>query len=208
MNIVSPDLEQYLHRITPTHHEILKEMETLAQILDFPIIGPLVGHSIYILTRLQNPKRIMELGSGYGYSAFWFALASGPDTKIICTENSQENIDRAQDFLGRAGLWNKVEYHRGDALETLQKVEGEFDILFMDMNKHQYPDGFRLGFPRLRKGGLMITDNVLWSGKVLDQDPDANTHAIVQYNEMIYNTPNAFSMIMPIRDGVAVTLKE
>ena len=208
MNIVSPDLEQYLHRITPTHHEILKEMETLAQILNFPIIGPLVGHSIYILTRLQNPKRIMELGSGYGYSAFWFALASGDDTKIICTENSHENIDRAQDFLGRAGLWNKVEYRRGDALETLQKVDGEFDIVFMDMNKHQYPDGFRMAFPRIRKGGLMITDNVLWSGKVLDQDPDADTRAIVQYNEMIYNTPNAFSMIMPTRDGVAVTLKE
>ena len=208
MDIIHPELEQYLHRITPSHHEVLKEMETLAQILDFPIIGPLVGRSIYILTRLQQPKRILELGSGYGYSAFWFALASGPDTKIICTEKSQENIDRARDFLERAGLWTKVEYHRGDALETLQKLDGEFDILFMDIDKHQYPDGFRMGFPRLRKGGLMITDNVLWSGKVLDQDPDVSTHGIVQYNEMIFNTPSAFSTILPVRDGIAVTFKE
>ena len=208
MDIVHPDLEQYLHRITPSHHEILKEMETLAGILNFPIIGPLVGRSIYVLTRLQNPKRILELGSGYGYSAFWFALASGQDTKIHCTEKSQENIDRARDFLERAGLWHKVEYHRGDALETLQKLDGEFDILFMDIDKHQYPDGFRLGFPRLRKGGLMITDNVLWGGKVLDHEPEASTQGVVQYNEMIFNTPSAFSFIMPIRDGVAVTLKE
>jgi predicted O-methyltransferase YrrM len=208
MNIVHPELEDYIHRISPTYHQVLKEMETLAEILGFPIVGPLVGRAIYVLTRLQNPKRIMELGSGYGYSALWFALASGPDTKIVCTENSQENIDRARDFLERAGLWSKVEYHRGDALETLQKLDGEFDMLFMDIDKHQYPDGFRFGFPRLRKGGVMITDNVLWSGRVLQQDPDVSTQGIVQFNEMIFNTPSAFSMILPIRDGVAVTLKE
>ena len=208
MDILNPPIEEYLHRISPTHHEILKEMETLAQILDFPIVGPLVGRSLYILTRLLNAQRIMELGSGYGYSAFWFALATGPDAKIICTENSAENIERAEDFLGRAGLWNKIEYHRGDALDTLEKQTGEFDILFMDIDKHQYPEGFRKGFPRLRKGGLFITDNVLWSGKILDAKPDVSTHAIVQYNEMIFNSPGAFSTILPIRDGVAVTLKE
>src|SRR4029079_1161931 len=133
---------------SPAYHSILEEMETLGTILNFPIVGPLVGRSLYILTRLSNPIRILELGSGYGYSAFWFALASGPETKIICTENSQENIDRAQDFLGRAGLWDKIEYHRGDALQTLRKENGEFDILFMDIDKQQYPDGFRNGFPK------------------------------------------------------------
>jgi len=208
VDILNPQLDEYLHKISPTHHEILKEMETLAHILEFPIVGPLVGRSLYILTRLLNAQRIMELGSGYGYSAFWFALASGPDAKITCTENSQENIERAEEFLGRAVLWHKVEYNRGDALETLERQNGQFDILFMDIDKHQYPEGFRKGFPRLRRGGLFITDNVLWSGKVLDPEPDVSTQGIVQYNEMIFNTPGAFSMILPIRDGVAVTLKE
>ena len=208
MDILNPRIEEYLQRISPAYHSILEEMETLATILNFPIVGPLVGRSLYILTRLSNPRRILELGSGYGYSAFWFALATGPETKIICTENSQENIDRAQDYLGRAGLWNKIEYHRGDALQTLEKQSGEFDILFMDIDKHQYPDGFRKGFPKLKKGGLFITDNVLWSGRIVESNQDASTHAIAQYNEMIFNTPGAFSTILPIRDGVAVTLKE
>ncbi|MCI0415170.1 O-methyltransferase [bacterium] len=207
MNIVNPDLEQYLHRITPTHHAVLKEMENLAERLDFPIVGPLVGRNLFLLARLMNAKRIMELGSGYGYSAFWFALATPDDATILCTENSAENIKRAQDFLGRAGLWNKITCFRGDALETLDQQQGEFDIIFMDIDKHQYPSGFLKGFPRLRKGGLFITDNVLWSGRILESQPDVSTRAIIHYNEMIFNTPSAFSTILPIRDGVAVTMK-
>ncbi len=207
MNIVNPVVEEYLHRICPTHHPILKEMETLAQMLDFPIIGPLVGRSLFVMTRLLGARRILELGSGYGYSAFWFALATPDDAVIFCTENSEENVKKAEDFLSRAGLWNKITYFRGEALQTLDQQEGEFDIIFMDIDKHQYPSGFRKGFPRLRKGGLFITDNVLWSGKVVESQQDASTRAIVQYNEMIFNSPDAFSTILPIRDGVAVTLK-
>jgi predicted O-methyltransferase YrrM len=207
MNIVHPALEEYLHKITPTYDPILKEMETLAEMIDFPIVGPLVGRSLYVLARLLKARRILELGSGYGYSAFWFALASPEDAKILCTENSQENIQRAEDYLRRAGLWNKVQYFAGDALQTLDRQQGEFDLIFMDIDKHQYPLGFRKGFPRLRTGGLFITDNVLWSGRVVEAEQDASTRAITQYNEMILNTPGAFSTILPIRDGVAVTLK-
>jgi caffeoyl-CoA O-methyltransferase len=207
MNIVNRELEEYLHKLAPTHHEILKEMETLARIVDFPIVGPLVGRTLFILTRLSNARRIFELGSGYGYSAFWFALASPDDAQIICTENSQDNIDKAKEFLERAGVWNKITYMQGDALQSLDQQQGEFDILFMDIDKHQYPLGFRKGFPRLKSGGLFITDNVLWSGRVVEAEQDVSTRAIVQYNEMIFNTPGAFSSILPIRDGVAVTLK-
>jgi caffeoyl-CoA O-methyltransferase len=207
MNIVNPDLEKYLHGMAPSPHPVLLEMEKLADRLDFPIVGPLVGRNLFLMARLLNAKRILELGSGYGYSAFWFALGSNPDAKIICTENSEQNIKRAEDFLGRAGLWEKITYFRGDALETLDHQAGEFDIIFMDIDKHQYPSGFQKGFPRLRKGGLFITDNVLWSGKILESQPDASTRGIIQYNEMIFNTPGAFSTILPIRDGVAVTMK-
>ncbi len=207
MNIVNPEMEEYLHRILPSPHTVLKEMESLAEKLDFPIVGPLVGRNLFLLARLMNAKRIMELGSGFGYSAFWFASATHPDATIFCTENSEQNIKRAQDFLGRAGLWNKITYFRGDALETLERQTEEFDIIFMDIDKHQYPSGFMKGFPRLRKGGLFITDNVLWSGKVIDAQPDAWTRAIIEYNELITHTPDAFSTILPVRDGVAVTLK-
>src|SRR3989304_3323217 len=111
MNIVDPLLEQYLHRITPTHHPVLKEMETLAEIMNFPAVGPLVGRVLYQFARVMRARRIMELGSGYGYSAFWFALATPDDARIVCTELDPENIKRAEDFLSRAVLWHKIEYH-------------------------------------------------------------------------------------------------
>ncbi len=208
MDIVSARLDEYLHLLTPPRELVLQEMETLAAQRGFPIVGPLVGRILFQYARLLSPHRIMELGSGYGYSAFWWSLGSLQETRIYCTEGSPENIKLANDFLGRAGFSSKVEYYLGDALETLDRVPGEFDILFMDIDKHQYPDGFQKGFPRLRKGGLFVTDNVLWSGKVVDNDQDTATVGIRKYNELIYTTPGAFSTILPVRDGVAVTLKE
>lgn len=208
MDIVSAKLDEYLHLLTPPRELVLQEMETLAAQRGFPIVGPLVGRILFQYARLLSPHRIMELGSGYGYSAFWWSLGSLQETRIYCTEGSPENIKLANDFLGRAGFSNKVEYYLGDALETLDRIPGEFDILFMDIDKHQYPEGFQKGFPRLRKGGLFITDNALWSGKVVENNQDASTVGIRRYNELIYTTPGAFSTILPVRDGVAVTLKE
>lgn len=208
MNIVDPQLDAYLHHITPSRHEVLREMETLADQRGFPIVGPLVGRILYQYARLLRPSRILELGSGYGYSAFWWALGSSDDCRIDCTEGSADNIQLAQQFLSRAGLWQKIEYHQGDALDFLDRISGEIDIVFMDIDKHQYPDGFRKAFPRLRKGGLFVTDNVLWSGKIVEPDPDRSTRAILEYNQLVYNTLGAFTVILPVRDGVAVTLKE
>ena len=208
MHIVDPQLEAYLHRITPLHHEVLREMESLAELRSFPIVGPLVGRILYQYAKLLQPSRILELGSGYGYSALWWALGSPDHCKIFCTEGSVDNIQLAQQFLSRAGMWQKIKYHHGDALEFLDGVDGEFDVIFMDIDKHQYPDGFRKVFPRLRRGGLFLTDNVLWSGRIVESDPDRSTRAILEYNQLVYNTPGAFTVILPVRDGVAVTLKE
>jgi caffeoyl-CoA O-methyltransferase len=208
MNITTPEVDAYLLRITPSRHEVLREMETLARMNNFPIVGPLVGRVLFLYGRLLQARRVLELGSGYGYSAFWWALATPPDAEIFCTEGSMENIRAAEQFLSRANLWHKVVYYHGDALANMDQIQGEFDIIFMDIDKHQYPQAFLKAFPRLRKGGLYITDNVLWSGRVVEEDPDVSTHAIQQYNELIYNTPGAFSAILPIRDGVSVTLKE
>ncbi|HET6266217.1 MAG TPA: O-methyltransferase, partial [Acidobacteriota bacterium] len=157
---------------------------------------------------LTGATRVMELGSGYGYSAFWWALATPPEAMIYCTELSPDNIELGKDFLSRAQMLHKVDYRQGDALETLDQIPGEFDIVFMDADKEQYPEGFRKAFPRIRKGGLFVTDNVLWSGKVVGKKPDATTKAILEYNKLIYNTPGAFSTILPVRDGVAITYKD
>jgi caffeoyl-CoA O-methyltransferase len=208
MDIIAPLLEEYMRRITPRRHEVLVEMEKVAEELEFPIIGPLVGRVLYQYARLLSARRIMELGSGFGYSAFWLAMATAPDAKIVCTESSQENIALGKEFLARAGLQNKVEYFSGDALESIDGIPGEFDLVFMDIDKHQYPDGFRKSWPRLRNGGLFIADNALWYGRIVEKDDSEDTAGIRNYNKMIYATPGAFSIILPVRDGVAVTLKE
>lgn len=208
MNLLPDNIENYLRQITPSAHPVLDAMEKLAEERDFPIVGPLVGRILFQLGRLTGAKRVMELGSGYGYSAFWWAIATPPDAKIYCTEGSAENAKLAQEFLTRAGLWQKIEYHVGDALENFGRIPGTFDIIFMDIDKHGYPDAFRQAYPRLRKGGMFVTDNVLWSGRVVEQNPDKTTRGVIEYNKLIYNTPGAFSTILPVRDGVAVTLKE
>lgn len=208
MDIVHPELDSYMQSITPRRHEVLRDMETLANERNFPIVGPLVGRILYQYAKLLRPARIMELGSGYGYSAFWWSMATPADTRILCTEGSYENIRLGKNFLARAGFTNKVEYFEGDALKSLDATQGEFDIVFMDIDKHQYPEGFRKAFPRLRKGGLFITDNVLWSGRIIEGDSSPATLGVIEYNRLIYETPGAFSTILPVRDGVAVTWKE
>lgn len=208
MNLLPDTIENYLRQITPSAHPVLDAMEKMAEERDFPIVGPQVGRILFQLGRLTGAKRVMELGSGYGYSAFWWAIATPPDAKIFCTEGSAENAKLAQEFLTRAGVWQKIEYHVGDALEAFGRIPGTFDIIFMDIDKHGYPEAFRQSYPRLRKGGLYVTDNVLWSGRVVEQSPDKTTRGVIEYNRLIYNTPGAFSTILPVRDGVAITLKE
>lgn len=208
MTLLPEKIERYIRQLSPSAHPVLDAMEKLADERDFPIVGPLVGRALFQLGRLTQAKRVMELGSGYGYSAFWWAIATPPDAKIYCTEGSSENAKLAQEFLTRAGLWQKVEYFVGDALESFSRIPGTFDIIFMDIDKHGYPDAFRKAYPRLRKGGLFVTDNVLWSGRIIEPNPDKTTQGVMEYNRLIYNTPGAFSTILPIRDGVAVTYKE
>jgi predicted O-methyltransferase YrrM len=207
MDIVAPQIDEYLHRITPSRTAVIQEMEALAVQNNFPIVGPLVGRILYQFSALLKAQRVLELGSGYGYSAMWWCLGS-PNAKVECTEGSAENIRKGEDFLRRAGFGDRVRFHLGDALQTVEKLDGEFDIIFMDIDKHQYPEGFRKAYPRLRKGGLFITDNVLWSGRIVEGDQSPATLGIVEYNRLIYSTPGAFSTILPVRDGVAVTYKQ
>lgn len=208
MQFPDPKITDYLMSLTPARSAVLQEMEDYAREHRFPAIGPLVGRLLYQYARLVRPRRIMELGSGFGYSAMWWALATDDDCEIHCTEGSAENIRRAEDFLRRAGVLHKVTYHEGDALTSFAKIPGEFDIILMDIDKHEYPAAFRQAFPRLRSGGVFITDNVLWSGRVVqDSPPDADTQGILEFNHLAHTTPGALTTIIPLRDGVAVTVK-
>lgn len=207
LDIVHPLISQYLADVTPDRDAIQQEMEAYAAENNFPIIGPLVGRLLFTLARAIGARRILELGSGFGYSAYWFAKGTGEDCRILCTEENPENIEKALAWLTRGGVAQKVEFRNGDALDLLDNVEGTFDIILNDIHKQDYPRALALAVPKLRRGGLLITDNVLWSGRILDDKPDEATAGILTFNRLVYAHPELFTTILPLRDGVALTIK-
>ena len=205
--IVHPLLDAYIQSVTPPRDRALKAMEDRARKHNFPIIGPLVGRALFLLARLTHARRILELGSGYGYSAYWFGKAVGAGGEIICTEGDAGNIALAKEYHHRGNIRSRITYLEGDALTSARKLKGSFDIILIDIDKHEYPQALKFAISRLRKGGLIITDNVLWSGKVLHAKPDAKTKGILDYTRTAYASKQLFTVILHIRDGVAVSMK-
>ncbi len=209
MEILNRDIEGYLEGIWGERGEVLSEMEELGEERDFPIVGPLVGRLLFQLTRLLKAKRVLELGSGFGYSAFWFAQAiDTSEAEIVLTEFDPDNLKLAQSFLSKGGLKPRFRFLQGDALRRADELEGEFDLIFNDVDKEDYPAAFELAHSRLRPGGLLISDNVLWSGKVVDTQPDAATQAIQRYNQIVFAHPEYDTTIVPLRDGIAISLRK
>lgn len=207
MNIVDPEIEEYLLRLLPPREPVAAEMEALAEKIRFPIVGPLVGRLLYQLALIHRAERIGEFGSGFGYSAYWFAKGLSKGGKVVCTEGSAERVLQGKEFLARAGLADRVDFRQGDALEQITRADGPFDILFCDIDKESYPDALALGVPLLRPGGLFIADNVLWSGRVTSRSDDPDTVGIQTFNKAIYSLPELTTTIVPLRDGVSISIK-
>jgi caffeoyl-CoA O-methyltransferase len=201
------EIDRYLLGLVPARDPVLARMEKVALERDFPFIGPLVGHLLQLLTRAVGAKRVLELGSGFGYSAMHFARALPEDGLVVCTDSDKHNALSAEDFFRQAGLLSKLEFHVGDALTETDKTSGLFDIILMDVDKESYPETFQRAWPRLRVGGLFIADNLLWHGRVLTKDTQASTRAVREFTRLIHDTPGAHTSILPLRDGVSVTLK-
>src|SRR5262249_391218 len=161
-------------RILPRREAVIAEMERYAKQHDVPIIGPAVARLLSLMVRISGAKRIFELGSAIGYSTIWLARTAGPSAEIYSTDVNPENARRAQAYFRRAGVANRITVMVGDAFESLAKTSGKFDVIFNDVNKDQYPKAFRLALPRIRRGGLFITDNTLWSGRVAKSGGDDN----------------------------------
>ncbi len=207
MDILSNGIESYLNDVIPERDSVLTAMEKYAAQNNFPIVGPLVGRLLYVLTYATKAKRVLELGSGFGYSAYWFAKAIGNDGIVLCTDNNPENEEKAKAYFKRGRMTNRMQFHTGDALSIFDITEGEFDIIFNDVDKELYPKVFRKAVPRLKKGGLLISDNALWNGKVLDNIPDAATAGVLTYTRLAYSSRELFNTIIPLRDGVIVSVK-
>jgi predicted O-methyltransferase YrrM len=213
MDIVNPKIEEYMRGLAARHDEpVLLEMEREGKERDFPIVERLVGVSLEVLARSIGARRVFELGSGYGYSAYWFARAVGAGGEVHGTDGDPENEGKARAYLERAGLWDRVRWHVGDAVTSLGGTDGEFDVVYCDIDKHGYPDAWRAARERIRVGGLYLCDNVLWSGRVIedagveDRRPEW-TEAVRDHNRLIAEDERYLSTIVPTRDGVMVALR-
>lgn len=205
--ILSEPVTKYLNGLLPKRDAVLAEMERYAARNDVPIIGPACGRLLSLLAQISGAKRVYEMGSAIGYSAIWFAQGAGEGAEIFCTDGDPENARRAQEHFQRAGVSDRIRFLVGDALALLDTVGGEFDVILIDVDKTQYPAARKKAVPRLRRGGLLVTDNVLWSGKVTSRAKDANTRAIQEFNRAMYASKELFPVIVPLRDGVAISRK-
>jgi len=207
--ITAPAVEDYLYSILPPRDPVLAEIEAESAKRDIPIVGPAVGRLLHQLAQLSGAKTVFEMGSAIGYSTIWWARAVGEGGKVIYSDGDPRNAQQARRYFERAGVSDRVTLKTGDALELLSEERHHFDIIFNDVDKEDYPRVFRLALPKLRKGGLFVTDNVLWSGKVADKHPrEGSTKAILEFNRLLYNSPELFTTILPIRDGIAVAIKK
>jgi len=205
---VSP-VEDYVYNMLPPRDEVLAEMEAEAAQKKIPIVGPAVGRIFYQLATMIQAKTVFEMGSAIGYSTIWWARAIADGGRVIYTDGDPKNAEKARGFFQRAGVANRISLKTGDALELLSEEKQQFDIVFNDVDKDDYPRVLRLAAPRVRKGGLFVTDNVLWSGRVADANAvDSRTKAIQEFNRALYASPDFYTTILPIRDGVAVALKK
>jgi predicted O-methyltransferase YrrM len=207
MHITEPKLNEYIMNLMPERDDVLRDMESYAMENHFPIIGPMCGTLLRQMAMIINAENIFEMGSGFGYSAYWFAGGMKPTGEIICTEGSEKNMELALGYLGRGGYDSMVDFNVGYAQEIIKKHDGPFDIILCDVDKEQYPECFDMAVPRLRKGGLFITDNVLWGGRVLDDNPDESTRGILEFNRKLFASSELLSGIVPMRDGLAMAVK-
>lgn len=204
-------VQDYLTSLVPPRGPELQKMEEYAEKNGFPIIGPACGYYCYQLARMINAKSIFELGSGYGYSTAWFARAVKENGGGVVhhTVWDEDLSKRAQGHLSALGSADVVEFHIAEAVETLRQTEGPFDIIFNDIDKEGYPDSLPLTKEKLRHGGLLIIDNMIWHGQILDpNDHEKSTEAIHRFTRDITTDLDWIVSLVPARDGMIVAYKK
>jgi predicted O-methyltransferase YrrM len=204
--ILEAKTDRYLNSLLPGRDAVLRAMERYATRHNVPIVGPACGRVLYQLARLVGARHVFEMGSAIGYSTLWLARAAGPKGIVYYTDGDAANARRAEAYLKKAGVLGSVRILVGDALELLDATEGQFDLIFNDVDKRQYPEVFRRAVDRVRIGGLLVTDNVLWYGRAARpaKAADGETRSIQKFNRLIYRSPKLFTTIIPLRDGLAV----
>ncbi len=209
MGITYDHIDDYLYKIAPARDRLLVKMEEYADTNNIPIIGPLVGRFLYNLARASHSKRVLEIGAAIGYSGIWLGRAVVAEKGSVTTiELDPARADLAEKNIKGAGLSRTIKVVRGDALKVIPKLKDEFDFVFLDSDKEVYLEAFKKSVRLLRKGGLFVADNALWNGEVSTGGTSSEARAMINFNKQVSGFPGMSTMILPLRDGVLVSLKE
>ena len=185
--LYAPDLDGYIRNLLPPRDPVILEMEKEARERDIPIVGPAVASLLGLLARSIKATRVFELGSAIGYSTAFFAQAVGPGGRVFYTDGDPANAREARGYLTRLNLLDRVEIATGEAVGLLRSAPGDFDVVFIDIDKDGYPAALEAAAPRVRPGGFLLADNVLWSGRVVDASVrDAATEGIREFNRRLF----------------------
>ena len=207
-SIFEPRLNDWLLDLARHGEPILEEMEALAREKSFPIVGPECGRVLRQVALMTGAKRVFEMGSGYGYSTLWFARALPAEGRVFHTDGDPANAAKARDFLRRAGLEDKVVFKTGDALDSLRRTPGDFDVIFVDVDKHQYPEAWDLARGRVRIGGAILVHNTLWSGRVADEtNTEKNTAGVREFLRRAWSDADYLSSLLPMDDGLGMSVR-
>lgn len=208
MNILNQAVEAYIGSLHEEDDAVLKEMEALAKERDFPIIGRVVGRLLSMAALMIGARRVLELGSGFGFSAFWFARGMPAGGEVLLTDYRDDNLESAARFLQRPGFACRFQFLSGDALENLKSLEGPFDIILNDIDKTLYPTVANAAVPLLPPGGLLISDNTLWEGEAAAEPTSEEAAAIREYNRLVFSHPDLLTSLIPLRDGVTISRRK
>ena len=212
-----PAVQEFLKELVPEREPEMQKMEKYAEEHDFPIIGPAAGYNCYQIARMIRAKSVFEMGSGYGYSTAWFARAvqetcseEGSNEGVVYHTVWDEKLSKmAAVHLSRLGFDGLIEYHIAEAVETLQNTPGTFDLIFNDIEKAGYPASLPHIKRKLRSGGVLIVDNILWSGRIFDEsDKSASTEGVREFTRLITNDPDWIVSLLPVRDGLILAYKQ
>jgi predicted O-methyltransferase YrrM len=211
--IVPDSVERYLASLNSASDTVLEEVGRLGAERDLPLVDAEVGALLRVLATAIRATRILEIGTAIGYSGIWLAGALPSSGMLVTMEKDSERALVARANFERAGLTERVNVMVGEAERLLAKVSGPFDLIFQDGDKRLYSPMLERLVALLRPGGLLITDNVLWSGEVVPgfvaapQPPSEDTRAIAEYNQQLAGHPQLMTSIVPLRDGVAISVK-
>ncbi len=202
------EIAGYLEGLLPERDSLLTRLEAEAREENIPIVGPRVGGILQMLASLVGARRILELGTAVGYSAVWLARGMGKGGKLTSVEAGETMAERARRNIVEAKLSDVIEVRVGQALSLLPEMDGAFDLIFNDIDKESYPQVIPWAKKLLRPGGLLVTDNVLWGGRVADpSEQDTWTEAIRTYNRTLAEDEDMETVILPVRDGVSISVK-